>query len=177
MSLRMASKMSSRTRLAARGLSLAIIPRCWLCPTQRQGAAQNPVRHSFGIALIEKFILTLAQAVKESLAVDRLHSTALNVIVAPIKHFADFCHFCQIPSQGIFHEVVGRAATLGGELSQTRLCLRLNVHFHDCQFRDVDWFCQSNCREKERPPVCLGRRLFSNPQPNPQSAMSCTTYA
>jgi hypothetical protein len=23
------------------------------------------------------------------------------------------------------------------------------VHFHDCQFRDVDWFCQNNCREKE----------------------------
>jgi hypothetical protein len=32
-------------------------------------------------------------------------------------------------------------------------------------------------REKERPPVCSGRRLFSNPQSNPQSAMSCTTYA
>src|SRR6266576_3166439 len=95
------------------------IPRCWLCPTQRQGAAQNPVRHSFGIALIEKFILTLAQAVKESLAVDRLHSTALN------------------------------------------------VNLHDCQFRDVDWFCQSNCREKERPPVCLGRRLFFQPTTQP----------
>ena len=26
----------------------------------------------------------------------------------------------------------------------------------------MDWFCQSNCREKESPPVCLGRRLFSN---------------
>jgi hypothetical protein len=88
------------------------------------GCAQNPVRHAFGIALFEQIILTLAQAVKESLAVDRLHSTALNVIVAAIKHFADFCHFCQIPSQGIFHQVVGRAATLGGELSQTRLCLR-----------------------------------------------------
>jgi len=42
--------------------------------------------------------LTLTQAVKESLAVDRLHSTALNVIVAAIKHFADFCHLCQISS-------------------------------------------------------------------------------
>ena len=50
------------------------------------------------------------------------------------------------------------------------------IHFRP-RVRDVDWFCQSNCREKERPPVCLGRRLFSNPQPNPQSAMSCTTYA
>jgi len=38
----------------------------------------------------------------------------------------------------IFHEAVGHAATLGGELSQTRLCLRLNVRFRDCQFRDVD---------------------------------------
>ncbi len=60
---------------------------------------QNPVRHSFGIALLEQFILTLMQAVKESLAVDRLHSTALNVIVAAIKHFADFCHLCQISSR------------------------------------------------------------------------------
>jgi hypothetical protein len=108
----MASKMSSGTRLAARGLSLAINSQMRLCRTQGQDAAQNPVRHSFWIALIEKFILTLAQAVKESLAVDRLHSTALNVIVAPTKHFADFCHFCQIPGQGIFHEVVGRAALL-----------------------------------------------------------------
>jgi len=38
-------------------------------------------------ALLEQFILTLTQAVKESFAVDRLHSTALNVIVAAIKHF------------------------------------------------------------------------------------------
>ena len=38
---------------------------------------QNPVRHSFGIALLEQFILTLMQAVKESLAVDRLHSPLL----------------------------------------------------------------------------------------------------
>src|SRR5580658_1832576 len=73
----------------------------------------------------------------------------------------------EIPFMGIFHEVVGRAATLGGELRQTRLYLRLNVHFHDCQFRDVDWFCQSHCREKERPPVCLGRRLFFQPTTQP----------
>ena len=43
----------------------------------RQGAAQDPVRHSFGIALLEQFIRTLVQAVKESFAVDRLHSTCL----------------------------------------------------------------------------------------------------
>src|SRR6266576_4641982 len=134
-------------------------------------AAQNPVRHSFGIALLEQFILTLAQAVKESLAVDRLHSTAHNVVVAAIEHFADFCHFCQIPRQGIFHEVVGRAATLGGELSQARLCLRLNVHFHDCQFRDVDWLCQGNCREKERPSVRWEDGFF--PTHNPSHRVRC----
>jgi hypothetical protein len=72
----------------------------------------------------------------------------------------------EIPFMGIFHEVVGRAATLGGELRQTRLCLRLNVHFHDCQFRDVDWFCQSNSRERRGHPL-FRRTAFFQPTTQP----------
>jgi hypothetical protein len=56
--------------------------------------AERGVRgESFRIALPEQFILTLAQAVKESLAVDRFNMAALDVIVAAVKHLTHFVIF------------------------------------------------------------------------------------
>ena len=96
---RVASRMSSRIRLAASGLSLAMNSQMLVMSDAAPGCSSKPCRQSFWIALLEQLILTLAQAVKESLAVDRLHAAALDVIVATIKHFAHFsrirprCHF------------------------------------------------------------------------------------
>jgi hypothetical protein len=46
--------------LAARGLSLAINSQMLVMSDAAPGCSSKPIRHSFGIALFQQFILTLA---------------------------------------------------------------------------------------------------------------------
>ena len=73
----------------------------------------------FGVSLrrapFGEFAFAPAQIFKESLTIDGLDATVLDVLVAAIKNAAQFCYFGQICSHGVFDKLVGSTAALGSQ--------------------------------------------------------------
>ena len=59
---------------------------------------------------MNQLFFALAKAFKKGFSVDRLHATALEIIVPAVERFAGLEEFAKISSDGILHEVVDRAA-------------------------------------------------------------------
>src|SRR5258707_400661 len=143
----MQSRISSRIRLAARGLSSAMNSQISVMSCAAPGCSLNPGQWSFRGALLEQLILAVAQVVEESFAVDGLHPAAFDLIVPTVEHVAHFNHFRQVSSHGIFDKIVGWAAALGGQLMEARFRLGLKMDFHECQCKVALRFCQKNWRQ------------------------------
>ena len=66
-------------------------------------------------APLAEFALSAAQVFKESLTVNGLDATALDVIVAAVKDAAHFRYFSQIGGHGVLDQFVGSTTALGSQ--------------------------------------------------------------
>jgi hypothetical protein len=64
--------------------------------------------------LLEQFVLAAPKAVEEFLAVNRLHLSAFQVVVAAVERFAVSGKLIEVSFYDILHELVGGAASAQG---------------------------------------------------------------
>jgi hypothetical protein len=82
---------------------------------------------------IQQFILTLAKALKKSLAVNGLYLATFEVIVTAVEHFACLGKFGDITGHGIRKKLVGRASGLTDQLVNLGLQIWSEMYFHAFQ--------------------------------------------
>jgi hypothetical protein len=88
-------------------------------PRFRRGRSRPPGGGQIQSRTAGAAVFTFAAEAGEGFfAVNRLHATALKVVVAAVQHFATLGEFLQVSGQCVLDEVVGGAAGFGGELLQ-----------------------------------------------------------
>ena len=71
---------------------------------------QSPALPSLRRMLLEQFVLTLAKVFKKFFAVDWLHLTAFQIVIASVKHFACSGELIKIAGHSVLNELVGSAS-------------------------------------------------------------------